>query len=267
MSIQFFTPRGPRNEVLRLPSSLRRTVKWLPRIGDIFPDFTVETTQGVIRFWDWAEGHWVHLFSHPAAHTPICTTELVSISASASAWDACNVRHMALTGSTVAEQVAWHEEIEAFFGTPIDVPGAHDPALQLTRLFGMRHEKQSTEFSIRKSFIIDPAQRIRMIFEYPINIGRNTEEVLRVIKALQMSTRTGAATPADWHDGDPVFIKDDRSEQDVVDVFGTGSLRLTPYLRVVTPQQGRTAMAGMAPPRRPRSETGATAIAVSLQSA
>ena len=70
MTIQFFTPRGPGNEVLKLPSSLRKTVKWLPQIGDLFPDFAVETTQGTLRFWDWAEGSWVHLFSHPAAFTP-----------------------------------------------------------------------------------------------------------------------------------------------------------------------------------------------------
>ena len=198
MSIQFFTPRGPRNEVLGLPSSPRRTVRWLRRTGDIFPYFTVETTRNVIRFRDRAKGHWVHLFSHPAAHTPICTTELVSISASASAWDACNVRHIALTGSAVTEQIAWHKEIEALFGTPIDMPGAHDPGLQLTRLFGMRHDRQSTEFSIRESFIIDPAQHIRMMLEYPGNIGRNTEEVLRVIEALQPRTGSGAtaiATP------------------------------------------------------------------------
>jgi len=238
MSIQFFTPRGPRNEILKLPNSLRRTVRWLPQIGDTFPDFTVETTQGILRFWDWAEGHWVHLFSHPAAHTPVCTTELVSIAASAEAWAACNTRHMALTGSTVADQIAWHEEIEALFDTEIDFPGAHDPGLQLARLFGMMHEKESSDWTIRKSFLIDPALRLQMIFEYPVYIGRNTEEILRVVKALQLRAETGAATPADWYGGDIAIVADDRCETEVVEVFGNQSMRLTPYLRVVSPRAG-----------------------------
>lgn len=236
MSIQFFTPRGPGNEVLRLPSALRRTVKWLPQIGDTFPDFTVETTHGTIRFWDWAEGHWVHLFSHPAARTPVCTTELVSIAASAEAWTANNTKHMALTGSTVADQIDWHEEIETLFQTEIDFPGAYDSRLQLSRLFGMMHDKESRDWPIRKSFLIDPALRLQMIFEYPVYIGRNTEEILRVVRALQLRSATGAATPADWYGGDIAIVASDRPEQEVIEHFGNGSVRLTPYLRVVSPR-------------------------------
>jgi len=238
MAIQFFTPRGPRNELLKLPASLRRTVKWLPQIGDIVPDFTVETTQGVIRFWDWSEGSWVHLFGIPKAKTAVCTTELVSLAASADAWKAGGVKHLALTGSTVGEQIEWHEDIEAIFGTEIDFPGAHDPGLQLARLFGMMHEKRSRDSSIRKSFVIDPAHQIRMIFEYPLGVGRNSEELLRAIKALQTRAVSGVATPADWYFGDLVIINDGRSEDEVIAEFGSPSIRLTPYLRVVTPRNG-----------------------------
>lgn len=236
MTLQFFTPLIPRTEAVRIPPSCRRTVRWLPQIGDIFPDFDVQTTDGPLRFWDWAAGSWIHLFSHPAAYTPVCTTEMVSISSCADAWNKNNIKHLALTGSSVKRQQAWHAEIERIFGTAICFPGAHDPGLQTARQFGMVHEKESRGWPIRKSFIIDPALRVQMIFEYPVYVGRCTEEILRVIKALQLRADTGAATPADWYGGDVAIIPDDRPEAEVIDEFGTGSISLTGYLRLVDPK-------------------------------
>lgn len=235
MSIQFFAPRGADNQLVRLPPALRRTVRWLPRIGDIFPDFNVETTQGSLKFWEWAEGHWVHLFSHPAAKTPVCTSEIASVASYSAAWKAANVKNLALTGSTLDEQTQWHADIARLFNVKVDFPCAHDPDLKLSRLFGMMHEKESEAWPIRKSFLIDPSQHLRMIFEYPIFIGRRTGEVLRVVHALQLRDRTGAATPSDWEDGDITIIPDDRSEAHVRKEFGAGSVRLSPYLRVVQP--------------------------------
>lgn len=233
MSIQFFTPRGPKNEMIKLPAALRRTVRWLPQIGDQFPDFSVETTQGDLNFWDWAEGSWIHLFSHPAANTPVCTTEMASIAALSDDWREVDVRHLALSGSSLDEQRAWHDDIARLFGLEVDFPCAHDPGLQLSRLFGMMHDKSDAARPIRKSFLIDPAMRVAMMFEYPSFLGRNFEEVLRVIRALQIRAETGAATPADWQGGDMVIIPDNRSETEVIRQFGTGSERLLPYLRVV----------------------------------
>jgi len=236
MTIQFFSPRGPGNEILKLPRAYRRSVKWLPQIGDIVPDFTVATTQGELGFWEWASGSWVHLFSHPAAFTPVCTTEVASLASYDAAWDANNVKVLGLTGSTVPELKAWHQEIEEFFDTRVTFPTAHDPGLQLSRLFGMMHEKESQDWAIRKSFVIDPALRLQMIFEYPIFVGRNTEEILRVIQALQLRAKTGAATPSDWYSGDVAIIPDDVSEEEVWAHFGTTSTRLRKYLRVALPR-------------------------------
>ncbi|MDZ7710732.1 MAG: redoxin domain-containing protein [Roseovarius sp.] len=233
MSIQFFTPRGPRNELIKLPSALRKTVRWLPQIGDNFPDFNVETTTGDVNFWEWAEGSWVHLFSHPAANTPVCTTEMASIASLADEWEAANVKHLAFSGSTLDEQRTWHDDIKRLFGLEIGFPCAHDPGLQLSRLFGMMHEKSDADRPIRKSFIINPAMCVSMMFEYPSFLGRNIEEMLRVVKALQLRDETGAATPADWQGGDMVIIPDNRSETEVMRQFGAGSDRLLPYLRVV----------------------------------
>ena len=221
MSIQFFAPRGPRNEMIRLPAALRRTVRWLPQIGDVFPDFSVETTQGDLNFWEWAEGSWIHLFSHPAANTPVCTTEMAAIAAMAQDWREVNVRHLALSGSSLETQRAWHDDIARLFGLEIDFPCAHDPRLDLSRLFGMMHEKESRDWPVRKSFVIDPGLRLRMIFEYPIYVGRNTEEILRVIQALQLRAATGAATPSDWYNGDVAIIPDGMAEAEVQAHFGT----------------------------------------------
>jgi len=233
MSIQFFTPRGPRNELLKLPSSYRRTVRWLPQIGDIFPDFSVETTQGPLTLWEWAGGSWVHLFSHPAAFTPVCTTELASFAAMREDWAASDIKLLSLTGSSVDSQQRWHAEIENLFGVGIDFPCGHDKGLQLARLFGMIHEHESADWPIRKSFLLDPVMRVQMIFEYPIYIGRSTEEILRVARAIQLRARTGAATPADWDVGEMAIVPDTMTDQQTLRTFGKAPRTLTPYLKVV----------------------------------
>lgn len=237
MSVQFFTPRGSSNELVKLPTAYRRKVKWLPQIGDIFPDFTVNTTEGEVRFWEWAAGSWVHLFSHPAAFTPVCTTEIASLAAQRDEWAANDIKLLGLTGSSVPELMDWHADIEDFFDVTVSFPSAHDPGLQLSRLFGMVHEKEATDWPIRKSFIIDPGLHVQVVTEYPIYIGRNSEEILRATQALQLRARTGAGTPSDWYDGDVAIIPDHIPESDVVAHFGTASTRVKPYLRLAAPAE------------------------------
>lgn len=204
----------------------------------------------------------MHLFGIPRAKTPVCTTELVSLASCAEAWAANNIKHLALTGSTVSEQIAWHEDIERVFKTRVGFPGAHDPGRQLTRLFGMLHEKRSRDCGIRKSFVVDPAHQIRMILEYPLNVGRNSEELLRVMRALQLRAETGVATPADWYSGDVVIVNDDRPEAEVIAEFGNGSIWLTDYLRVVTPRNPRVVSGSAAAivPGMPNEAAGRDAL-------
>ena len=235
MSIQFFAPRGADRQIVKLPTSMKKTVQRVPRIGDIFPDFTVDTTRGRLRFRDWAGGHWVHVFSHSSAFTPVCTTEMSSLATYAPEWEAANVRNLALTGSPLEDQIAWHADITALFGTQIDFPCAHDAGLRLSRLFGMAHEKDSDIWPIRKSFLIDPSQRLRMIFEYPIFIGRRSEAILRAVHAMQLRDATGMAPRRDPEQGDMAIIPDDRPESSVLRDTGSVSTRLSPYLRVVKP--------------------------------
>lgn len=234
MSIQFFAPRGTDNEIMRLPSSYRRKVKWLPRIGDIFPNFSVESTEGRLQFWDWAEGSWVYLFSHPAANTSVCTTELAALAAYSGVWKARNVKLLSLSCSSIEELSSWHRDISDVFGVEVDFPSASDPKAKIASLCGMIHESESLFCPIRKSFLIDPSMHIRSIMEYPSNIGRSTQEIVRVLDALQNNASSGMATPADWEDGDPMIIPDDWSEMQVFKTFGKLSERVTSYLRVIS---------------------------------
>lgn len=233
MGIQFFAPRGADGKTMQIPLSMKKTVKWLPQIGDIFPDFVVDTTAGRIGFWDWAEGGWTFLFSHPAACTPVCTTEMGAIARLRSDFEALGLKAFGMTGSPVENQVEWHKDVGTIFEAPVWFPTATDYDGDLAQLFGMRHEKEHKAWPIRKSFILDPHMRVRMVTEYPVFVGRSIEETLRVVEALQMVDRGGVATPADWYPSDPAIIVDQRTETDVMREFGAFSRRLLPYLRMV----------------------------------
>ncbi len=233
MTIPFFVGQNRRCEKLFLPLAYRRSVKWLPQIGDIFPDFHAEITDAEFRFFDWAEGHWTFLFSHPAAFTPVCTTELIALAAMQEDFDARNVKLLGFTGSSREKQAAWHADIEKKFGYHIGFPTIADENATLARAFGMIHEKESDAWPIRKSFILDPEMRIRLIFEYPIYVGRSTDEVLRSIDALQAVDRYGLAVPADWQPGeDLVYAENDDAVGDARAVDTSRNYR-TPYLSLV----------------------------------
>lgn len=230
--MQLFAPRNYDGSVLNLPPSYERRLKWLPQIGDTFPDFKVNTTHGPIQFWNWAEGSWVFLFSHPEANTPVCSTEIGALACNEAEFRHLNTKVLGLTRSTLKEQITWHKDVSRIYKTDIWFPTAADPKGRLSSIFGMQHRKEHEQWPIRKSFIIDPSLRIRLIFEYPIFVGRSVEETLRVIEALQLHNRTGFATPADWFGGDPVLVPEDASEADVIRELGVRSVNVLPYLRV-----------------------------------
>lgn len=202
MSINVFSWRAKGVQRLFVPPGYRKTVKWLPQIGDIFPNFEATTTAGTLRFFDWAEGSWTFLFSHPSAFTPVCTSEVVAMASAAEEFAQRNVRLLAFSRSPIELQQAWFAQIEEAFGVRVDFPGVEDATGQFGRSFGMVHPHESGTCPIRKSFILDPDMRIRMIFEYPMGVGRSTDEVLRCIDALQLQRSEALALPADWQPGD-----------------------------------------------------------------
>ncbi len=236
MSIQLFAGRGSRGEQIFLPLAYRKQVKWLPQIGDIFPNFQAATTEGPMRFFNWAEGHWSFLFSHPAAFTPVCTTEMVSLAAAKQDFDDRKVKLLGFTASTIEDQRGWHDDIFNRFGFDIDFPTVDDQSGALARAFGMMHVKESASWPIRKSFILDPQMRIRMIFEYPIHVGRSTDEVLRSIDALQAADEHGVAIPADWQPGEEYLCSESHDARHDEVTYGDRVRRLTSYLALIRPE-------------------------------
>ena len=194
------------SQVAKVPYRYSREVRWLPQIGDVVPNFNVDSTKGPISFHKFAEGNWVFLFSHPAAFTPVCTTEIASFATFAKDFEARGVKLLGISKSTIADQIRWHADIETIYDMHVTFPMIADEAGMLINLFGMLHNKQSPEWSIRKSIIIGPDLKIRMIFEYPILIGRSSDEMLRVIDALQTADTYNVATSADWRKGDDCLL-------------------------------------------------------------
>lgn len=225
-----FPVRGGR---FRPPLGYRRTVAWLPCIGDIFPDFIANSTTGRISFHGWAEGKWTFFFSHPAAFTPVCSTEIACFANAQEDFDARNVQVLGLSGNPVETQLAWHSDIERMFDVKVEFPVIEDIAGELATGFGMIHANEAEVCPIRKSFIIDPALKVRMIFEYPIRVGRSSAETLRVIDALQIIDRHEVATPSDWMPGKKVILPYGMSDEEATATYGSDWQKLSDYLKFV----------------------------------
>ena len=235
MGMQFFKFAADKPNQIRMPAGYLQKNSWAPRIGDIFPDFAASTTQGDMRFFDWAEGSWSFLFSHPVAFSPVCTTEMIALANAFDEFTSCNAKILGFTASTLAEQCAWHRDIEMRFDHRIDFPTIEDVDGQFAEAFGMYHPKESTDWPIRKSFILDQQMRIRMIFEYPLYVGRSTEEVLRTIQALQAVDKHGIATPADWYPGEHYLYTENPGARRLDASKTTRIQRFTPYLAFIAP--------------------------------
>ena len=220
---------------IMVPRGYASRVRWQPCIGDIFPDFTCQTTLGPLNFHEWAEGSWVFFFSHPAAFTPVCSTELADVADCADEFAERNVKLLSLGRDDLYLDGAWIEDIEEDFDVLIDFPVISDATGELATACGMIHPKEDEVRTIRKSFIIDPSLRIRMINEYPLGIGRDIDEVLRTIDALQAIEQGGLATPSGWRSGDPMLISPDVSDEDAERLYGERVCKVRRYMRVLKP--------------------------------
>lgn len=170
------------------------------------PDFTAKTTHGDLTLSTWQKDKWVILFSHPADFTPVCTTEFMAF---AKLQDELMKRNVALLGNSidsVYSHIAWVRNIKERFGVSIDFPIIADLDMKVSKLFGMIHEASSETAAVRAVFFIDPRRLLRAMIYYPLNVGRNFDEVSRVIAALQTADEHGVACPADWRPGDKVIV-------------------------------------------------------------
>lgn len=203
-------------------------------IGDIAPDFSVGSTQGTIKLHDWAGHSWVFFFSHPADFTPVCTTEMGRTAQLSEAFKARNTKPLGLSTDTVAGHMSWIKDVNETQKTDLQFPILADADLKIARLYGMIHPEESHTEAVRSVFIIDPGKKIRLMMTYPMNVGRNFDEILRVIDALQLADEKSVATPADWEKGDLVIIPPSISDEQAKSLFPQGWTEERPYLRLTS---------------------------------
>jgi len=200
-------------------------------IGDTAPDFTVATSKGDISFHDWAGDSWVFFFSHPADFTPVCTTEMGRTSQLADKFAARNVKPLGLSTDTVEEHLKWIKDVNDTQHTNLEFPIVADKDLTIAKTYSMIHPEESNTQAVRSVFIIDPDKKIRLTMTYPMNVGRNFDEILRVIDALQLGDKNKIATPADWVPGGKVIIPPSIKDEQAKDLFPQGWETVRPYLR------------------------------------
>jgi len=203
------------------------------RLGDIAPNFEIDTTKGKIDFHEWIGDSWAFFFSHPADFTPVCTTEMGRTAQLHDEFAKRNVKSLGLSTDTVEEHEKWILDINDTQTTDLQFPIVADADHKVAELYGMIHPGESETAAVRTVFIIDPNKKIRLTMTYPMSCGRNFDEILRVIDALQLNDAKKVATPADWRPGDEVIIPPSISDEDAKDIFPQGWVEHRPYLRKV----------------------------------
>ena len=201
------------------------------RIGQIAPNFKADTTNGPIDFHELIGTSWVFFFSHPADFTPVCTTEMGRTSQLDAEFKKRNVKSVGLSTDTVDEHNKWIADVNDTQHTTLQFPIIADPDLKISRLYEMIHPSESETAAVRSVFIIDPDKKIRLTMTYPMAVGRNFDEILRVIDALQTGDKAKVATPADWRPGDKVIIPPSISNEEAKNLFPQGWDEVRSYLR------------------------------------
>ena len=209
------------------------------RLGDTAPDFEQDSSIGKLKFHEWAGDSWVVLFSHPADFTPVCTTELGLTAKLKPEFDKRNVKAIALSVDPAESHKAWISDIEETQDTVVGCPIIADEDRKVATLYDMIHPNASTTATVRTLFVIDPNKKVRLSLTYPMSTGRNFDEVLRVIDALQLTDAYTVATPGNWKDGDDVIIPLTVQDPEVLkQKYPKGFTAAKPYLRV-TPQPNK----------------------------
>lgn len=209
------------------------------RLGTTAPDFEAETTEGTIRFHDWAGDGWVIFFSHPADFTPVCTTELGLAAKLKDKLAQRGAKALAISVDPLDSHEEWIKDIEDTQDVRMNFPIVADPNQKVATLYNMIHPEADAKVTVRSVFFIDPNKKVRATITYPPATGRNFDEVLRVLDALQLTDNHQVATPANWQDGDDVVIVPSITDPDeIAQKFPKGHRELRPYLRM-TPQPNK----------------------------
>lgn len=208
------------------------------RLGDIAPNFTAETTEGTINFHEWIGDGWVIFFSHPADYTPVCTTELGTAAKYKPAFEARNVKMIALSVDPLDSHHGWIKDINETQNTTMNFPIIADHDKKISNLYDMIHPEANNNLTVRSVFIIGPDKKIKLNITYPASTGRNFDELLRVIDSLQLTANYSVATPANWKDGEDVVIAPAITNAEIPNKFPKGHKEIKPYLRY-TPQPNK----------------------------
>ena len=217
------------------------------QIGDTAPNFTAETTEGKIDFYDWAGDSWVVIFSHPKDFTPVCTTELGAMAGLADQFKARNVKVIGLSVDSVDDHQRWKSDIAEATGHGVNFPMIGDSDLTVAKLYGMLPASAAGNAgtrtpadnqTVRNVFVIGPDRKVKLVIAYPMTTGRNFDEVLRVIDSLQLTAKHQVATPANWQQGEDVIIAGSVSDEEARKRYPDGWKAPKSYIRLV-PQPGR----------------------------
>ena len=190
----------------------KQQITSLPRLGQPAPPFEAVTTHGVLKLEDF-KGNWLILFSHPADFTPVCTTEFIAFAEIHPKLQKRGAELLGLSVDSVSSHIAWVRNVEEKTGVKIPFPIIADLNKELSLAYGMIHPGESKTETVRCVFIIDDKQIIRTILYYPLTTGRNMDEILRIIDALQTTDKNGVATPANWKPGDKVVVPAPKTQE------------------------------------------------------
>lgn len=212
------------------------------RINDEAPNFTANTTHGVLNFHEWIGNGWAILFSHPKDFTPVCTTELGYMAKLEPEFKKRNCKIIGLSVDPVDNHTKWAKDIEETQGYAVNYPMIGDSDLAVAKLYNMLPADEagtsegrtaSTNATVRSVFIIGPDKKIKLMLTYPMTTGRNFDEILRVLDSMQLTAKHKVATPVNWKNGDDVIIVPSVSDDEAKGIYPEGWKTLKPYLRLV----------------------------------
>ena len=212
------------------------------RINDTAPNFTAQTTHGVITFHEWIGDHWAVLFSHPKDFTPVCITELGYMARIEPEFARRNTKVIGLSVDPVENHSKWAADIEETQGSRVNYPMIGDTDLVVAKLYDMLPAEETgtcdgrtaaTNATVRSVFVIGPDKKINLMMTYPMTTGRNFDEILRALNSMQMTAKHRVATPVNWKHGEDVIIVPAVSNDDAATMFPGGWKTVKPYLRLV----------------------------------
>ena len=208
------------------------------RLGDVAPDFSADSTEGLINFHDWLGDSWGILFSRPKDFTPVCTTELGAFAARKPEFDQRNTKIIGISVDDVASHEKWKSDIAETQGTALNFPLIGDEGRRVADLYDMIHPNANDTLTVRSVFIIGPDKKVKLTLTYPASTGRSLDEIVRVLDSLQLVANYPVATPVNWVDGGDVIIANSVTDEEAKTKFPKGFKKVKDYLRI-TPQPNK----------------------------